>query len=321
MKICVALCTYNGSAYVREQLASLAAQRRLPDHLVVVDDRSSDETVEIVRDFAGRAPFSVRIVVNEQNLGYVKNFEKAIRLCDGDLIALADQDDVWHEDKLKVAEDILRSSPYVGLVFSDAEVVDERLRPLGYRLWETLKFDAKRQKCFLDGRATDVLLNAQMVTGATMCFRAKFRDLVLPIPAEAIHDGWIALLIAAVADVVAVDRPLMLYRQHGSNQIGAAPLGIVERLQSGIHRVDPMLPAWIVRFTEAQKRLRGSRRAVRHPRIFAQLEEKVQHLRVREALPESRLRRVPSIFREGIQGRYARHSNGMMSMVKDLLLR
>src|SRR6266550_1879624 len=130
------MCTYNGSLYLREQLDSIMRQTRLPDELVICDDCSVDETRQIIEDFASVAPFPVHLHVNEQNLGSTKNFEKAISLCEGDAIALADQDDVWNPFKLDRIETVLNSSPKVGLVFSDAEVVDEKLKPLGYNLWQ-----------------------------------------------------------------------------------------------------------------------------------------------------------------------------------------
>ncbi|MBC7931137.1 MAG: glycosyltransferase, partial [Rubrivivax sp.] len=94
-RLSIAMCTYDGGRYLAEQLASIAAQTRAPDELVVCDDRSRDETTSIVRRFAETAPFPVRLYVNEQNLGSTRNFEKAIGLCEGELIALSDQDDVW----------------------------------------------------------------------------------------------------------------------------------------------------------------------------------------------------------------------------------
>ena len=98
--ISVAMCTYNGEKYLREQLESIALQTRLPAELVICDDRSTDSTSEIIRNFADSAPFPVRFNLNPVNLGgatkgITKNFEQASRLCTGDLIAFCDQDDVW----------------------------------------------------------------------------------------------------------------------------------------------------------------------------------------------------------------------------------
>src|SRR5688572_14133745 len=99
-KFSVAMCTYNGARYLKEQLDSFTVQTRLPDELIVCDDGSSDETCQIVSTFAASAPFTVRLEVNQQTLGSTQNFAKAIQLCRGDLIALCDQDDVWLPGKL-----------------------------------------------------------------------------------------------------------------------------------------------------------------------------------------------------------------------------
>ncbi|HEY2971172.1 MAG TPA: glycosyltransferase, partial [Pyrinomonadaceae bacterium] len=111
MKISVAMCTYNGAPYLREQLNSIAAQTRPPDELVVCDDVSADLTCEIVTSFAASVHFPVRLYVNEQNLGSTKNFERAIGLCEGDIIARSDQDDVWLPEKLRRIEDCLQRNP------------------------------------------------------------------------------------------------------------------------------------------------------------------------------------------------------------------
>src|SRR5271168_1256902 len=96
MRVSVAMCTYNGAAYLEEQLESLALQSFPPEELVVCDDVSTDATPQILDDFARRAPFSVRIVKNSANVGYRRNFEQAIGLCQGEVIALSDQDDFWY---------------------------------------------------------------------------------------------------------------------------------------------------------------------------------------------------------------------------------
>ncbi len=103
-RISVALCTYNGERFLPQQLASMAKQTRLPDELVVCDDRSTDRTMALVREFAASSPYPVRIFENEHNLGFAANFERAIRLCEGDLIALSDQDDIWYPIRLERSE-------------------------------------------------------------------------------------------------------------------------------------------------------------------------------------------------------------------------
>src|SRR5687767_8613501 len=101
MSVSVALCSYNGAAYIAEQLRSIAEQTLLPEELVICDDGSSDSTVAIIRAFASEAPFKVLLFQNEQKLGVARNFQKALSLCTGDIIAMSDQDDVWMPIKLE----------------------------------------------------------------------------------------------------------------------------------------------------------------------------------------------------------------------------
>jgi glycosyltransferase involved in cell wall biosynthesis len=335
--ISVAMCTYNGGRFVGAQLESIAAQTRAPDELVVCDDRSSDETTRVVEAFAAAAPFPVRLFVNERNLGSTRNFERAIGLCEGELIALSDQDDVWLPEKLERMEAEFVREPRVGLVFTDAEVVDENLQPLGYTIWQSLDFDAQRQKTFCEGGAFEMLLMQNVVTGAAMTFRARFRDLALPVfetvvsrygmeDWSLIHDGWIALMISAVADVVPAPEPLIKYRQHSSQQVGInAP--VVQ---------EPMAPAGLraraaeqyKEFFERELELLGvvrARLAAAHGAFdceatLAELDARMEHLRARTSLPDSRLARAPLVMKELLARRYFRYSNGITSAVRDLLL-
>ena len=228
MKLSVAMCTYNGARYLQEQLESIAAQTRLPDELVVCDDCSSDGTRAILEEFKARVTFPVRLYFNEQNLRVWKNFEKAISLCEGEVIALCDQDDVWLPEKLGRMEEAFAATPDAGVVFSDLEVVDENLRPLGYRAWQSswVEFGEPEQRLFRQGKALQVLITHNVVTGAAMAFRAKYKDLVLPLPEFVdwlIHDYWIVMLIAAVARVTYIKTPLVKYRIHAEQSIGLLP--------------------------------------------------------------------------------------------------
>lgn len=241
-RLSIAMCTFNGARFLPEQLASIEGQDRQPDELVVCDDGSTDATVSLLQAFASSATFPVRVLVNETNLGAVKNFEHAISLCAGDLIALCDQDDVWHSNKLAKSEAALLGSDDVGLVFSDAEVASQALDPLHYRISSPAGLDASAKRKIARGRAVEVLARANVATGATMVFRSRFRGLLLPIPSdgERIHDGWIALLIASVARVVYLDEPLMLYRQHEKQQVGLRAAGL-RRLSIRGHHWVPQL--------------------------------------------------------------------------------
>ena len=327
MRISVAMCTYNGADFLPAQLESILSQSRKPDQIVVCDDGSTDETRALLERFEKESPDTILLHFNKKNLGSVKNFEQAIRLCNGDVIALSDQDDVWRQDKLQLIEQAIGMSS-TGLVFSDAELVDENLKPLNRRMWNEIGFDAHKKKLLHNGRALEVLLPGWTVTGATMAFRSRFANICLPVPDKIamIHDGWIALTIAAVAAVVAIDEPLVQYRQHERQQIGAP-----ERVESGAE------PRGLESIETAFRRRNSSADLYQ---ILETLEERLVaftgfydtgkalsfvndysfHLNVRANLPQRRrLNRVPSILRELLSLRYHEYANGFKSAAKDLV--
>ena len=188
--VSIAMATYNGARFLVEQLESFAVQSRLPDELVVCDDASTDDTVEILEAFMARAPFPVHIHLNQANVGYIKNFEKVLSLCEGDIIFLSDQDDVWESNKLEVIEKEF-ANPEVGMVYADAAVVDENLNALDKTMWQYVNFTDEKQKEFTGGKAFDLLIRNGYFLGSSMAFRAKFRDLILPIPLDIyyLHDN------------------------------------------------------------------------------------------------------------------------------------
>src|SRR5580698_758538 len=191
-RISVAMCTYNGERFLQKQLDSITKQTRLPDEMVVCDDKSTDRTVAMVREFRASASWPVQIFENEHNLGSAANFERAIRLCTGDLIALSDQDDIWYPNRLERSQQELTAHADAGLVFSDADVIDDQDRQQEKTLWQRLGFAGKRERELLEGQYL-VLAKHRFVTGATVMFRASLRDRFLPIGAGWIHDEWIAL--------------------------------------------------------------------------------------------------------------------------------
>lgn len=322
MKLSVAICTYNGARFLDEQLQSIAAQTRPPDELVVCDDCSTDDTAQIVETFAAAAPFPVSLYVNEQNIGSTQNFAQAIDLCTGDAIALSDQDDVWFPEKLERIEASFSASPDAGLVFTDGDVVDEQLDSMGHSVWQLVRFSERERKLFAEGKAFEVLLDHTVVTGAAMAFRSAFKDLILPIPAglvhqgwKMIHDGWIALVISAVADLAMIPDPLFKYRQHRGQQIGVAPTAaraLSDRSRNSFAPEIHYLKTITARLSERSELLRDKEG-------LSRLKEKLLHLEGRAALPGSRLARVPFVARELLTRRYSMYSNGARSAARDLL--
>lgn len=324
----VAMCTYNGVRFLRPQLDSIATQTRLPDELVICDDASTDHTRAVVTEFAASAPFPVQLHVNEGNLGSTKNFERAIGLCSGDLIALSDQDDVWLPAKLATLESEFERSSATGLIFTDAEIVGDDHRPAGYTLWQKLPIGPDERRGVQAGTAIETLLIGATMTGATMAFRACFKSLVLPIPDDLpiIHDAWIGVLVAAVSKVLPVDAPLIRYRQHDGQQVGLRHRWVAPSARApGLHSIQTALRR-VNQYDElllVQRRVCGRLLAKRDDfdgrRILARLQPRLGHFDARSSLPRGRLLRVPHVLRELMALRYHRYSNGLRSALKDLV--
>jgi len=230
--ISIAMATYNGAVFLKDQLASLAAQTRLPTELVIADDCSTDTTLEIARDFARTAPFAVHIHQNPARLGYRANFMGAMRLCSGDLIAFCDQDDIWHSNKLAAVAPCF-DDPDALLVHHNADVIDAHGRPIGL-----LRREAP-QPPFAEPLSLEPWF---VVPGFTQVFRRAIMDMSEAWPtsidfyAESqpmAHDQWSVFLCSILGRIVYLDAPLVQYRIHASNTEGWAtrPVGIVERMR------------------------------------------------------------------------------------------
>jgi glycosyltransferase involved in cell wall biosynthesis len=317
-RISVALCTYNGERFLPQQLASIAKQTRPPDELVVCDDRSTDRTVALVQEFAASSPYPVRIFENEHNLGYAANFERAIRLCEGNLIALSDQDDIWYPFRLERSEQEFAAHPQAGLVFSDADVINDSNELAGPTLWQRLGFAGKRAQDLLAGHYV-VLAKHRFVTGATVMFRAALRDRLLPIGDGWIHDEWIALIAAAFSDLRPIDQPLIRYRIHDSQEVG-----LRNKLEQRIQGNSRAQRHW-GRLAESVKELRQLSDALsamapdkRRP-VLSAYQEHLQFLSFRASLPAPRLARLGRIL--GKYSQYEVHASGLASALKDLVLK
>jgi glycosyltransferase involved in cell wall biosynthesis len=317
-RISVAMCTYNGERFLPEQLASIAQQTRLPDELVVSDDGSTDRTVAMIREFAASAPYPVRIFENEHNLGSTANFERAIGLCSGELIALSDQDDIWYPNRLERSEQELAAHAEAGLVFSDADVIDDHGQKQGKTLWPRLGFAGKRKRALLDGRYL-VLAKHGSVTGATVMFRAGLRDRILPIGSGWIHDEWIALMVAAFCDLRPIDQPLIRYRMHTSQQVGL--VNMRKQRAQGNTRAQKH---W-GRLAESVKDLRqlcdvlSTMALDKERQVLPAYQQHLRFLSFRANLPARRLARLRPILMRFYQ--YEVHASGLASALKDLALK
>lgn len=330
MQISVAMATWQGARFLPAQLATIAGQLRLPDELVVVDDASDDETIEVVEAFAEKAPFKVLRHRLEHRHGSTRAFERAIEESSGDVIVLADQDDLWLPQKLSRLETIFRERPDTAFAFTDALVIDDANVVQPETLWEVRKFGPALQERVRQ-HPFAVLAHRWLVTGCTIAFRADLRSVLLPFPTDVsdlfppmIHDRWLSLVLSGVGPVAVVDEPLMAYRIHPAQQIGLASVTSLPPVARQLRKVVADRPEaqalreyQIAHLREVHRRLVDS--DVAGAARLSEVEGSIAHLETRIRLPHQRTARYTPILRELAMGRYHRYSRGWRSALADLL--
>lgn len=322
LRLSIVMCTYNGAAYLQPQLDSLLAQKRLPDDIVLSDDASTDPTMSVLEAFAvtaRQAGVDVQLTRHATNVGFVENFSSALRQAGGDVLFLCDQDDVWHADKLAVMAARFADDTALQLLHSDARLVDADGRSMGCSMFDALQMTADEKRAIHDGRAFDVVMRRSFVTGATLAVRRSMVERALPIGMDWIHDEWLAAVVSAFGKIDFVDAPLIDYRQHGGNQIGARRRTLAMKWQ------DLVLPRGRFLANEAERLQRletfltqatffdGAGRAL-------QVGDKRRHFERRVAIGQlPRHRRLRPVLREARGGFYRRYGTGARSMLRDML--
>lgn len=204
--ISIAMATYNGEKYLKEQLDSIYAQTYKNIEVIVTDDCSTDNTVEILEKYS--KSHGLRYYVNEKNLGFVKNFEKVISLCEGEYIALSDQDDIWKKNKLEILINKIGSNL---LIHSDCLIIDENDNII-MPSW-------KREQGNLINIKNLFFMN--VVTGCTVLLNKKLLNTALPFPEGIVyHDWWLALCAAKENSICYTPLCLTRYRQHSAQDTG-----------------------------------------------------------------------------------------------------
>ncbi|WP_029274509.1 glycosyltransferase family 2 protein [Pedobacter borealis] len=203
--VSIALCTYNGEKYLRQQLDSIVNQTYPNLEIVVVDDVSSDNTIEILNEYALKHT-KFRIIRNELNLGYVKNFEKAIGLCNGEYISLSDQDDIWSLDKIQLLKDNIGAN---AMIYHDSEFIDQTDRPMNKRMSDVLNM--------YEGNSSLPFLFYNCVSGHSALFKRSLSKNLFPFPGKFYHDWWMAFVATENGGLKYLDQTLVLYRQHSTS--------------------------------------------------------------------------------------------------------
>lgn len=212
--ISIAMATYNGAKYIREQLDSILSQTVQDFELVICDDCSIDETYSIIEEYA-RKDSRIRIYKNEKNLGYRKNFEGLVKLCKGEFIAFCDQDDIWKGDHLKILYDNIGNK---AVCTANAEIIDSNGKSMGFKL-----DDFTGLKHFPNddlSKAYVYFYYLNPFPGCNTLFRKSFLEMAYPIKDSRIklHDTYAdALACVCGAGMNYVDEITMLYRFHKSS--------------------------------------------------------------------------------------------------------
>lgn len=321
-EVSVVLCTFNGERYLASQLDSLLQQTRLPDQIVVSDDDSSDGTWTMLQDFAEHARslgIEIELGKNSDNLGYAGNFSAALAKATGEIVFLCDQDDVWHPGKIARMVAEFEARPELGLLHTDASLVDREGSDLGYGLFAALEVSKEELQKLHRGEAFEVLLRRNLVTGATMGLRKTHLGKLLPVPEGWPHDEWLGLGVSLVSCVDCLEWPSIQYRQHGGNQIGVRRRTTVEKVtghgrpdkRAYMHQLVDRLVA-MLDWSNAQGMDLPSRQIV-------DIQARIAHAQARANLPDRAIERSLAVLDEARTRRYGRYSSGLRSIMSDLL--
>lgn len=206
--ISVVIAAYNGAAYIKEQLDSIAAQTLQPTEIIVQDDCSSDETVAIVQTYLSRLP--ITLSVNPENVGYIRNFESALAKAGGEYIVLCDQDDIWVPYKL---ERLMQAIGTKSLVYSNSYLIDSDGNPINKTLSDKLR------NRFIEAATPLSFVYDNCVSAHAMIFHRSLMPLLFPFPRHLYFDAWIAACAASSGGIAYIDEALVGYRQHACNTL------------------------------------------------------------------------------------------------------
>lgn len=221
MTTSVALCTYNGEKFLKEQLDSILAQKIAVHEIVICDDASTDGTISILKDYETKFPELFHIFINPDNLGYVQNFEKALSLCKGDVIFLCDQDDVWHQDKVGVISQYFTQHPETRIVAHNLELIGSYNGNKTF--WDLKNFCYKEQKFQQKDLLQRILIDGNIFPGMSLAIRKNLLNQYLPLQkvnTVIIHDYEIIIKGLRDEKFGLIQNTLGGYRQHDGQSIG-----------------------------------------------------------------------------------------------------
>jgi len=213
-KVSVVMAVYNGALFLRKQLDSICNQTYKNLDVIALDDCSTDQSVDILKEY--HETYGIHYQVNDKNIGYRKNFEKALTLCDGDYIAFADQDDIWLPEKI---ETMVREIGNYSLIYSDAKIIDEHDHIISDSFARYTKTGSLPKEEHQYKKAVFYWL----ALGCTMFFKRELLNELIPFADDGTaHDRQLSILATKKNKIKYIEKPLMLYRLHPHNTFGVA---------------------------------------------------------------------------------------------------
>lgn len=312
--ISIALCTYNGGKFLKEQLQSIHNQSIIPDEVVISDDGSTDNTFEIIEEFTSK--LNIKLYKNSPALRTVKNFERAASLCTGDIIFFCDQDDFWQSNKIETIVNFFQAKPSQEVVFSNALLVNDKLESLDTLLWHKVRLRKEHITAWQNGKSFDVLLQGNRVTGCTMAVRKVFLQKSMPFPThigtDFIHDGWISLLASITNQISMIDENLVWYRQHAAQQVG-----VIQKSAKKVHFLSRFSRPHLEKLQPFRNQASYFQRILdyilqNYPELSSKTEDLqsiVAHYQLRGNLPDSRLSRIVPVLKNAFKGNYHRYQD------------
>lgn len=208
------MTTYNGAKFVAQQLDSIINQTIKDFELIICDDCSTDNTLDIISKYASYDS-RIKIIRNQSNLGFKKNFEQALKLCTGDFIALCDQDDIWEENHLEI---LISNIGKNFVIAGNNQLVDADMESLNSDFFSSHLFSLEKYPTNSD-ILKKIILSGNCFQGASMLLKKDFLNTYLPLPEDIpYHDSWLAALSCSFNKFTCTNTIITKYRQH-DNQV------------------------------------------------------------------------------------------------------
>lgn len=230
MKVSIAMATYNGEKFIKEQLDSLKNQTYPIDEVIICDDQSKDDTVSIVKEYVETNGLSHwNIIVNRENKGFIGNFFGSIENTTGDVIFMCDQDDVWNSEKVQEMVSFLQKHPDVDALNTAVMLIDEKGEPIPVKQKRGYCNANILHKVVRENETSKIdfsfLVKGNVSPGCTMCITKSLKEKILPFKDLCVthkfpHDWFFNLVAALEHHVAFYNKPLTGYRMHENNTIG-----------------------------------------------------------------------------------------------------